>query len=127
MSAAYVVTAAILNQRIGAPRVGNDPKWRSQIKRFRRGDVVTDLSADDIARHLKSGSIAKKSSEEAKAAKEDPAPAAPAPVADEAADPAEPLERPARAASKDVWEAYAESCGIDTAGKSKADLIEETR
>lgn len=135
--AAYTVLATQLHQQTSA--IWDHGMLRVETKKYRRGDTVTDLSDADIERHLASGAIAPKSSDEAKAAAEYPTTSAPvvAPVAPDVPtagtviaddfDDDAPLERPKQTASKADWEAYAESCGVDIEGLSKAELIEATK
>lgn len=114
--AAYVVLATQLHQLVGD---------KGDVKKWRRGDVVTNLSDGDVERHLRSGSIAAKASDEAKAAAASPAP--PEPVAEEYEPPAdqaspivaelqsggEPVARPRNAATKAAWVDFAVARGMD--------------
>jgi hypothetical protein len=132
---AYVVVATELHQTVG--HGGKDNK-RRDIKKYRRGDIVTDLTDDDTQRHLASGAIAEQSSTEAKAAKESPvvAPVVEPYVAP--ADQASPIvaaaqsaggrpARPKNAAPKADWEEYAAAVGVDSEGKTREQLREETK
>lgn len=122
MSGGHVVTASLLLHRVGPPRDGKNPLWRSVVKRYRRGDTVTGLNADDIERHLAAGSIAPKSSDEAKSAQESPAPVVAAEVYEAPADQASAIAaqpvvedaavtKPRASGTKEAWVDYAVSRG----------------
>lgn len=122
---AYVVLATELHkQENGTWEHG---WYRADIKRYYRGDTVTDLSAADVERHLATGAIAPKSSAEAKAAKDEPPPEPadleyvapadqPGPVVAEASvvrAPDAEVAKPRNAATKAAWVDYAVSKGWD--------------
>lgn len=130
---AYTVLATELHQQTSA--VWDHGMLRVEIKKHRRGDTVSDLSKEDIARHLKTGAIATKSSDEAKTAVEYPTIPAPVevpvpPDVPTAGAAVVEIERPKQAASKADWEEYAVASGWDpdeAAAASKAELVKGTK
>lgn len=138
---AYTVLATELQQQTSA--IWDHGQLRVEIKRYHRGDTVTNLSDDDVKRHLATGSIAAKSSPEAKLAKETPAPEPedveyipprdqPGPIVAEAAAnvPEDTDDRPRKTAPKPVWVDYAVVKGIDRDKAEKMtreDIAEATK
>lgn len=118
MATTYVVTA---------DRLDTIAKDGNRVKHY-RGEPITGLSAEDVARFKAAGAIAPSSNEAAKAAKEDPGAPNPAEVADvEAVSAPLPtgitvpqaseivpevqstpvVAKPPRAGSTDAWREYA--------------------
>lgn len=140
MATTYTVTATRLD------RVDKDGKR----KKFYRGDPITGLSAEDVERYKVAGAIASGSSDDAKAAKDDPATANPAETSDPAAVTApvptglaqpqasdivsvqnspQPIVKPPRAGSTEAWREYAVASGQLTqeeADKKSRDDLRDT-
>lgn len=139
MSASYVVVATRLDTIEDGRRV-----------KHYRGEILTGLSDADVDRLTSAGAIATPSTDEAKAAKDDPAGPNPAETSDPAAvtEPAkhgltEPqasdivaagnggaapaVKRPPKAATVDTWRTYAVESGQMTEDQAKAHTRDELR
>lgn len=133
----YTVLATELHQQTSA--VWEHGMLRVELKKYRRGDTVSDLSADDVERHLASGAIAAKSSDEAKVAAEFPTTAPPivapvppdVPVAGAAViDDERSDQRPKQTAPKSDWQAFRIASGWteeEAEAATKAELVDGTK
>lgn len=134
---AYTVLATQLQQQTSA--IWDHGMLRVEIKKYKRGDTVSDLSADDVERHLASGAIAAKSSDEGKVAAEYPTSVAPVvapvppdvPVAGAAVvDEVEADDAPKQTAPKSDWVAFAVAQGWDedeANALTKAELVKAVK
>lgn len=129
---AYVVTSDVLYHTVDGVR-----------RRYKRGDTITGLSDDTVARYSAASAIAKPSSGSAQAAQDEPgddlrpAPDAGQPTPDTAshitaaaASGVAPIPRPPTAAGVAIWRKYAIARGLseaDVAGADKKTLQEITR
>ncbi len=126
----YVLTASVFHHTEDGRRV-----------RYRRGDEIAGLSADEVARLTAAGAIAAAGSKAGKAAADEPgdAPAAAPPLPEPGPDQATQIvaasntnrpPRPKAAESVEVWRDYAVAVGVpdeQAADMTKKQLQEATK
>lgn len=134
----------VLTDRLAGP-VDEETK---RAKRYRRGDVVSDFTDEAVEKLLEIGAIAKKGSDEGKAAVESPASTHPAEtgvatghgvprphvdpatsdlVADANSRRPQAVARPAKTAGKDAWVDYAVRSGQKTQEAAEDSTRDELR
>lgn len=119
----YVLTADYFRQAVAWDDKGVATRT---VRRF-RGDVLTDLEAEDVPRLLAAGAIREVTDEPEPEAADEPIPESSSPAESQPApEPERRIEQPRRTAPKDQWVEYAVSKGLDRAdaeAMNKDDLI----